>query len=122
MKKIYIIIFFLFSCFDNNQVPKPDDLINENKMSKILYDLAIMKSINGSGFIKQDLDFIFGDEFIYKKYNIDSSQFSKSHKYYSSNPKVMMNIYLLTDKLLEKSKDSIEKIIKDRNTKKIKNN
>ena len=91
-------------------------------MSKILYDLAIMKSINGSGFIKQDLDFIFGDEFIYKKYNIDSSQFSKSHKYYSSNPKVMMNIYLLTDKLLEKSKDSIEKIIKDRNTKKIKNN
>ena len=33
-----------------------------------------------------------------------------------------MNIYLITDKLLEKSKDSIEKIIKEKNARKIKNN
>ena len=122
MKKIYIllVLFFLFS--EINKVSKQENLINENKMSKILYNIVIMKSINGSGFVKDDLNFIFGDEFIYKKYNIDSAQLSNSHKFYSSNPKKMMNIYLITDKLLEKSKDSIGKIIKEKNARKIKNN
>ena len=111
MKKIYIILVLFFSCSEIDQISKPDNLINENKMSKILYDIAIMKSINGSGFVKDDLN-----------YNIDSAQLSNSHKFYSSNPKKMMNIYLITDKLLEKSKDSIGKIIKEKNARKIKNN
>tara|TARA_B100001059_G_scaffold149943_1_gene149779 strand:- start:4646 stop:5014 length:369 start_codon:yes stop_codon:yes gene_type:complete len=122
MKKIYIILILFFSCSEINQISKPDNLIDENKMSKILYDIAIMKSINGSGFLKDDLNFIFGDEFIYKKYNIDSAQLSNSYKFYSSNPKKMMNIYLITDKLLEESKDSIGEIIKEKNARKIKNN
>ena len=45
MKKIYIILILFFSCSEINQISKPDNLIDENKMSKILYDIAIMKSI-----------------------------------------------------------------------------
>ena len=69
MKKIYIILILFFSCSEINQISKPDNLIDENKMSKILYDIAIMKSINGSGFIKDDLNFIFGDDMCCRQMN-----------------------------------------------------
>tara|TARA_B110000116_G_scaffold270289_1_gene287964 strand:+ start:923 stop:1297 length:375 start_codon:yes stop_codon:yes gene_type:complete len=114
MKKIYFLLLVIISC-NNFSERKPKDLVDESIMSNILYDLAIMKSINGSGFIKEEVSSIFGDKFIYDKYKIDSIQFINSQKYYSKSPKKMMTIYLKTQFMLVKAKDSIEDLLNKKN-------
>lgn len=88
---IFSLITLFISCKDD-AISKPDDLIEEDKMVAIFYDLAIiegMKSQNPS-----DFQSFKSNNFIYKKYKTDSITFAKSTKYYSSditNYKKMLN-------------------------------
>ena len=68
-------ITLFISCKDN-AISKPDRLIEEDKMVAIFYDLAIiegMKSQNPS-----DFQSFRSNDFIYKKFKIDSLQFAKA--------------------------------------------
>lgn len=83
------IIILLFSC--QGTVEKPDNLIPEDKMIDILYDLALLEGIKDDYSINQQS--LHPDQFIYEKYKIDSLQFVQSNGYYASDVQNYKEMY-----------------------------
>jgi hypothetical protein len=86
MKKLVALIccvFAMISC-NNNSVEKPNNLIGKEKMVDILYDMSVLEAIKNQN-INGGISAKVGNDYIYKKYKIDSTQFVKSNKYYASN-------------------------------------
>ena len=104
MKKYLIIFIFIIGCSSN----APDDLISEEKMESIIFDIMILNASSGYN-LKIDNDMI-SDELIFRKYDIDSAQFYNSELYYSRNPKIHFNIYSNVKKRIQKSIDSVKSI------------
>ena len=73
----------VISC-NTNSVQKPDNLIARDKMTDILYDMSILEAIKSQN-INGGIASKKANEYIYKKYKIDSIQYLKSNKYYASN-------------------------------------
>ena len=86
----------------------PEDLISEEKMESIIFDIMILNASSGYD-LKIDNDMI-SDELIFRKYDIDSAQFYNSELYYSRNPKIHFNIYSNVKRKIQKSIDSIKSI------------
>ncbi len=104
MKKYLIILIFIIGCSSN----PPEDLISEEKMESIIFDIMILNASSGYD-LKIDNDMI-SDELIFRKYDIDSAQFYNSELYYSRNPKIHFNIYSNVKRRIQKSIDSIKSI------------
>ena len=84
MKKlVFIVAFFVFSC-QNNGVEKPDNLIEKDKMVDILYDVSLLEAVRSQG-INGGVTSKEINDFIKRKYNIDSTQFVKSNRYYAAD-------------------------------------
>lgn len=84
MKRIILIglLFSFISC--NNTIEKPKNLIEKDKMIDILYDISLLEAIktqNINGGIKNKE----ANEYLYKKYSIDSTQLAQSNKYYAAD-------------------------------------
>lgn len=86
MKKFLIIICCVFSVIscNKNSIEKPDSLIAKDKMIDILYDISLLEAIKNQN-INGGISSKAANDYIYKKYKIDSIQFVKSNKYYASN-------------------------------------
>ena len=112
MKKylLYLILFF-WACSSSIQ-DENKDIISKNVMKNILKDMILMESINKSYSSRIDNKKLFGDKFIYHKYNVNDSLVIKSIDYYAQNPKIYSKIYesILLD--LEKMVDSVEVLVK----------
>ena len=104
MKKYLIIFIFIIGCSSN----APEDLISEEKMESIIFDIMILNASSGYD-LKIDNDMI-SDELIFRKYDIDSAQFYNSELYYSRNPKIHFDIYSNVKRRIQKSIDSIKSI------------
>ena len=104
MKKYLLISIFIIGCSSN----APEDLISEEKMESIIFDIMILNASSGYD-LKIDNDMI-SDELIFRKYDIDSAQFYNSELYYSRNPKIHFNMYSNVKKRIQKSIDSIKSI------------
>ena len=104
MKKYLIIFIFIIGCSSN----VPEDLISEEKMESIIFDIMILNA-SSSYDLKIDNDMI-SDELIFRKYDIDSAQFYNSGLYYSRNRKIHFNIYSNVKRRIQKSIDSIKSI------------
>ena len=104
MKKYLIIFIFIVGCSSN----APEDLISEEKMESIIFDIMILNASSGYD-LKIDNDMI-SDELIFRKYDIDSAQFYNSELYYSRNPKIHFNIYSNVKRRIQKSIDSLKSI------------
>ena len=104
MKKYLIIFIFIVGCSSN----APEDLISEEKMESIIFDIMILNA-SSSYDLKIDNDMI-SDELIFIKHDIDSAQFYNSELYYSRNPKIHFNIYSNVKRRIQKSIDSIKSI------------
>ena len=105
MKKyILILITLFFGCSDDI----PNNLISKKKMENIIFDIMILNASSGFD-LKVDKN-LLSDEFIYKKYNIDSLQFFESELYYSKNPKDHYEIYAKVKIRILKSIDSLRSI------------
>ena len=87
MKKYLLISIFIIGCSSS----APEDLISEEKMESIIFDIMILNASSGYD-LKIDNDMI-SDELIFRKYDIDSAQFYNSELYYSRNPKIHFNMY-----------------------------
>ena len=85
MKKGVFLIFIVlvFGC-NSSSVEKPINLIDKDKMVEILYDISLLEAIKTQN-INGGISVKTGNDFIYKKYKIDSIQFAKSNKYYASD-------------------------------------
>ena len=92
------------SCLEK-VVEEPKDLISKDKMTSILYDLAILnaaKNTNATVLTDNNIETM---DFIFSKYKIDSLQFVTSDIYYASLPITYEAIYVEIDERLEKEKE-----------------
>ena len=102
MKKcIFLGLIVLFFGCNSNSVEKPKNLIEKDKMVDILYDITLLEAIKTQN-INGGITVKMGNDFIYKKYKIDSLQFAKSNKYYASDVEGYK-------KLFEKVKERLNK-------------
>lgn len=96
-----IVAFFLFSCYQLEKPKKPNGLISKSDMVNIIVDLKLLASVTGQNTKVLDSNNIDTENFVFQKYNIDSTQFAASSDYYAYNLQDYIDIY-------EKVKDSLE--------------
>lgn len=94
MKKVfYIVICFFFSCNSGIEKPqKPKNLIPEDKMVDIMYDVFLLNSAKGVNKIILEVNGVMPEKYIFEKYSIDSTQFAESNNYYVYNTKTYESI------------------------------
>jgi len=88
----------LLSC-GQKAIEKPDNLIDEDKMVTILYDLTLLEGMNSQKPAILDSNQVDVSKYIYKKHKIDSLQFAVSSQYYASD---IENYKLMYEKVAEK--------------------
>lgn len=108
MKKIIFLLsfFVFFSCKTNNN-QNIENLMTEDEMVNFLLDVNIINSSRAFRNISKVNYYNINDSLLFKKHKIDSLIFSQSNFYYSSKPKLYLNIYSKLEKKLKKIKDSI---------------
>ncbi len=105
---ILILIFTcLMSCVEE-ALKKPENLIPMEKMSLILYDLALINSAKSTNPAILESKNIETMPYLYDKYGIDSAQFVNSDTYYASRPTEYEAIYRAVEMRLQKEKEEME--------------
>lgn len=111
-KAIFLLVLIVLISCGEKVIEKPDNLIPEDKMTDILYDLALLnsaKNTNPAIFEKNNIEIM---DFLYSKHGIDSTLFVTSDVYYASIPLEYQAIYKKVEAKLEKRKKSIEDAVK----------
>lgn len=107
----YILMFFsvilLQRCSITGAVEKPDNLIKESVMEKILYDATLMKTMMSYKPKNPDFEDVLGKSYLYIKYEIDSLQLIESERYYAKFPRTYYRMYSNVLDRLNKTQDSI---------------
>jgi len=106
----YILPLFLCTLISCSEriVEKPKNLIPQEKMAAILYDISLLnagRSINESILTEHGLEPM---GYIYDKYKIDSLQLVQSDTYYASLPNVYETIYTQVKDRLEREQELME--------------
>ena len=115
MKKgvlFFILISLILSC-KQEVVKKPENLIEKEIMVDVMYDLALLEAIKYQSPNALQAHKINPDEYIYKKYKIDSAQFVQSNMYYASDYKEYKKMYDQINSRLVKNKSLLEEAIKN---------
>ena len=106
-KEIILMLLLLLSCVNVEEAP-PENLIGEEKMADLIFELAVLDA--AKGFVPKDqkerieLD---ADSF-YMFHEIDSAQFTSSNAYYAKHPKAYLRIVSMAKTKLEKFNKNIE--------------
>ena len=102
---VFIIVLLVFlGCTDSDRPAKPDNLIGEAQMSDIIYDVFLLNAAKGINKRILENNGILPQEYVYKKYSIDSLQFAKSNDYYSYDVKTYESIMERVKQRLELEK------------------
>lgn len=109
-----LLLFFVFSCAEE-VIKKPEDLIPRDKMSELLYELAILNAAKNTDKGILEDHFENPTEFLFRKYGVDSLQFVKSDMYYASQPLVYEAMYEEIADRLDREKQMSEEARKNRN-------
>lgn len=99
-------------------IQKPNRLIEKEKMIDIMYDLTVLTAFKSLDKKASDTTFIDANGYIYKKYKIDSIQFSQSNIYYAkdyNNYKDMMSEVKYRLEVKASQADSLLKIENKKN-------
>jgi len=101
MKRLlfFLSFFIVLTSCKNTTVEKPDNLIDEDKMVDILFDVSILEAIKVTNPKSLETRKINSNKYIYQKYKIDSLQFAKSDLYYASD---VANYEKMYKKVIEK--------------------
>ncbi len=91
---------------------KPDNLLDQNTMVDILYDLALVDAIRSHNPLALESHNITPTEFIYKKYDIDSVQFVQSNKYYAADIARYKEMYDEVSQRIESNKAKVDTLLK----------
>jgi hypothetical protein len=108
MKKIgafFLLFAILISC-QKPAVPKPDNLIDEDVMVDIMFDISILEAMKSQKGDVLEANAINPNTYIFKKYKIDSLQFANSDKFYASDIKKYKGIF---DKVNKRIEEKIER-------------
>lgn len=124
MKQLFIVLCafgLLTTGCKQRIIDEPDHLIPPNKLENMLYDLSLLNSLKGVDKDALEENGIIPTEYLFKKYDTDSTAFTKSSVYYAAkNPEEYAAILKSVKKRLEAQRkiinDSIDKVKKE-NTK-----
>lgn len=109
MKKTALVLLtIMFVSCAEKLIEQPENLIPQDKMTAILYDLSLLvaaKNTNKAVLIENDIKIM---EYLYSKYKIDSIQFVQSDLYYASIPEVYETIYKEVETRLDTKKKQIQ--------------
>lgn len=113
MKKLLFIssICFLFFCCNSKAVEKPKDLISEEVMVDILYDLHVFNAIKMNTISNEDQKNSTPSAYIYQKYEVDSLQFLSSDRYYASDVDAYEKLYQRVTDRLSTDKAAVDAIL-----------
>jgi hypothetical protein len=105
MKKYFLLLCLLLLIVGcTSSIEKPKNLIEKDKMINVLYDLSLLQAIRSQN-IGGGIDNKAMNDYIFKKYKIDSVQLAQSNKYYASDMAVYKKIFEgVKAKLEEESK------------------
>jgi hypothetical protein len=99
-----------FSCVSNASIEKPQDLIEEAIMERILYDVMVLNTMSTFKPKNPEFESVFGTPYIYKKYGIDSLQLVTSDQYYAKFPRQYFRMYSNVLERMKKTKDSLSEL------------
>lgn len=109
MKKIGVVLAIaigLGAC--TNGPEKPEKFIEEDQMIAILYDVAVIDAIKSYN-LNTTHDYpINTQEYIYKKYQVDSVQFAQNNQYYAADMVHYKKMYEQINQRLEAEKKKYE--------------
>lgn len=109
------------SC-QKDSIEKPDNLIPEEKMVDIIYDLSILQAMRNSNQKFLDSNDVNAATYIYKKYKIDSLQFAKSNQYYAAeNIKKYEKMYQSVNEKLIADKAAVDTLLEKQRKKEVEN-
>lgn len=109
MNKLYcIVVVVLFVGCNNNPLQKPENLIDQETMENIFYDLTILEAVKSQNPYDSVKQSIHPKEFIYKKYNIDSVQYVKSNQYYISQIELYKRMFESVNERLQNEKTAAD--------------
>ena len=97
----------MVSC-SKNPVPKPDNLLDDDVMTDILFDIAILQATDGNMTYRLAENNINVNTYIYKKYEIDSTTYYQNQKYYAANARKYKKMYQEVLERLDKIKAESE--------------
>jgi hypothetical protein len=109
---IFALLLIVVAC-KKNIVPKPDKFLDEKQMESLLYDLAVLESMKVSQAQMLDSLQFNSQQFIYKKYQLDSLSLAQNMVYYASLPKDYDRIVKKVEEKLKKQRDSIGKLLSE---------
>lgn len=105
------LLVLLMSC--QSEIEKPRNLISEDSMIDIFYDLAIMDAMRSHNPLSLEIRGLQPDAYVYSKYKIDSLQFAQSNKYYASDIEKYKSMYVELNKRLKTKSEELDIILKD---------
>jgi hypothetical protein len=113
MKNIlfYIIVLLTLSGCKKELANEPKSLINKEKMVDVMCDLALLDGMKVQNPNLIDSLKISTNEYIYKKYKIDSVQFAQSNIYYAADYKEYQEMYNSVKERIEKNKVEVSAAI-----------
>jgi hypothetical protein len=101
----FCVAILLVGCKDS-VVEKPANLIEKDKMIDILYDISLLETVKNHG-IKSRINQNEINDYILKKYKIDSLQLISSNKYYAADAKKYKEIFQAVKAKLEADDERI---------------
>ncbi|MVO10080.1 DUF4296 domain-containing protein [Flavobacterium sp. TP390] len=115
MKRIVVLAFLvLFSCAEN-PVPKPDRLLSEETMVDILYDTALLQASEAYLPNKLTENKIRIKNYIYTKYDLDSTTYYQNQRYYAADFKKYKRMYKKVSDRLQQRKTELDTLIAQEN-------
>ena len=111
MKKLSVLFFcfVLFVSCQNTPIEKPDNLIDQDKMVDIFFDITVLEAMKSQTTLVLENNKINPNTYIYKKHHIDSLQFANSDKYYASDVKKYKEIFDAVNKRIEDQMEASKK-------------
>lgn len=107
----FIILIVLVGC-KKELVKEPKHLIEKEKMVNIMYDLSLLEAMKIENPGLMDSIKNNSNQYIYKKYKIDSVQFAQSNIYYAADYKEYEKMYNQIKTRLDKEKTQVNSLIK----------
>ena len=109
MKKIFLLLFLIFtSCKNNSKID--EDIMTIDEMIEFLFDVNLINTSRGFTNISKNNYFLIRDTMLFKKHEIDCLKFVKSNDFYSRNPRLYIKIYEGIDAKTSAIIDSINNI------------
>ena len=110
-----LLIVLLFSC--QKGVEKPEKLIEQDEMVDILYDFALLEGVRSDYSLNQTS--LNPEEFIYKKYKIDSLQFAQNNAYYAADVQKYKEMFQKINEKIDSQKAEKDSLLNGKNPKKL---